>query len=131
MPQKPRITFGSPAEPRNQALVDGLVQIDGYEIEHIGKYSPGEFHYRFVQGEYDVCVMSTVTFLRTKERGKRFVALPVFFQRGPRQLALGQRIDRPISEDDLARLWQAASYGGTRPSPPRALWRCGRCESDP
>jgi 4,5-dihydroxyphthalate decarboxylase len=85
MPQKPRITFGSPAEPRNQALVDGLVQIDGYEIEHIGKYSPGEFHYRFIQGEYDLCEMSTATFLRAKEKGKRFVALPVFFQRGPRQ----------------------------------------------
>jgi hypothetical protein len=36
MAPKPRITFGSPAEPRNQALVDGLVQIDGYEIKHIG-----------------------------------------------------------------------------------------------
>jgi 4,5-dihydroxyphthalate decarboxylase len=86
MPQtKPRITFGSPPEPRNRALIDGLVKLDGYEIEHIGKYSPGEFHYRFVQGEYDLCEMSTATFMRAKEKGKRFVALPVFFQRGPRQ----------------------------------------------
>jgi 4,5-dihydroxyphthalate decarboxylase len=85
MPQKPRITFGSPAEPRNQALIDGKVPIDGYEIDHIGKYSPGEFHYRFIQGEYDLCEMSTATFLRAKEKGKRFIALPVFFQRGPRQ----------------------------------------------
>ena len=38
-----------------------------------GKYSPGEFHYRFVQGEYDVCEMSAATFLRTKEKGRRFV----------------------------------------------------------
>jgi 4,5-dihydroxyphthalate decarboxylase len=66
-------------------LIDGLVAIDGYEIEHIGGYSPGEFHYRFVQGEYDVAEMSAATFLRTKEKGRRFVALPVFFQRGPRQ----------------------------------------------
>jgi hypothetical protein len=42
--------LGTPPEPRNQALIDGEVQIDGYEIEHIGKYSPGEFHYRLIQG---------------------------------------------------------------------------------
>ena len=84
-PPRPRITLGSPPNPRNRALIDGLVAIDGYEIEHIGSYSPGEFHYRFVQGEYDVAEMSAATFLRTKEKGRRFVALPVFFQRGPRQ----------------------------------------------
>ena len=82
---KPRIILGFPPDPRNQALIDGLVTIDGYELEHIGQYSPGEFHYRFVQGEYDVAEMSTATFLRTKEKGRRFVALPVFFARGPRQ----------------------------------------------
>lgn len=75
---RPRITLGSPPNPRNRALIDGLIAIDGYEIEHIGRYSPGEFHYRFVQGEYDVAEMSAATFLRTKEKG-------VFFQRGPRQ----------------------------------------------
>lgn len=84
-PTRPRITLGSPPNPRNRALIEGLVAIDGYEIEHIGSYSPGEFHYRFVQGEYDVAEMSAATFLRTKEKGRRFVALPVFFQRGPRQ----------------------------------------------
>jgi len=83
--EKPRITLGFPPDPRNRALIDGLVPIDGYELEHIGGYSPGEFHYRFVQGEFDVAEMSAATFLRTKERGRRFVALPVFFQRGPRQ----------------------------------------------
>ena len=29
--------------------------------------------------------MSTATLMRAKEKGKRFLALPVFFQRGPRQ----------------------------------------------
>jgi 4,5-dihydroxyphthalate decarboxylase len=82
---KPRIVFGFPPDPRNRALLDGLVAIDGYEAEYVQQYSPGEFHYRFVHGEYDVCEMSAATFLRTKEQGRRFVALPVFFQRGPRQ----------------------------------------------
>ncbi|HEX9444336.1 MAG TPA: ABC transporter substrate-binding protein [Candidatus Binatia bacterium] len=85
MAEKPRITLGSPPDPRNRALIDGLVEVEGYDIEYVSKYSPGEFHYRFVQGEYDVAEMSTATFLRTKESGKPFVALPVFFQRGPRQ----------------------------------------------
>ncbi len=83
---KPRITLGFPPNPRNRALIQGLVAIDGYEIEQIDNgYSPGEVHYRFVQGEFDVAEMSAATFLRTKEKGRRFVALPVFFQRGPRQ----------------------------------------------
>lgn len=82
---KPRIVLGFPPDPRNRALIDALVTIDGYELDHIGNYSPGEFHYRFVQGEYDVAEMSTATFLRTKEKDRRFIALPVFFARGPRQ----------------------------------------------
>ena len=82
---KPRLTLGFPPNPRNRALLDGLVPVDGYEVEYVQDYSPGEFHYRFVQGEFDVAEMSTATFLRTKEKGRRFVALPVFFQRGPRQ----------------------------------------------
>ncbi|HEV8343624.1 MAG TPA: hypothetical protein VGR30_14730, partial [Candidatus Binatia bacterium] len=84
-PAKPRITVGSPPDPRNRALFDRLVSIDGYDLEYVHEYSPGEFHYRFVQGEFDVAEMSAATFLRTKEKGQRFVALPVFFQRGPRQ----------------------------------------------
>lgn len=82
---KPRLTLGFPPNPRNRALLDGLVPIDGYEVEYVQDYSPGEFHYRFVQGEFDVAEMSTATFLRTREKGRRFIALPVFFQRGPRQ----------------------------------------------
>jgi 4,5-dihydroxyphthalate decarboxylase len=55
-------------------------------LEYVGdKYSAGEIHYRFVQGEFDVAEMSTATLMRAKEKGKRFLALPVFFQRGPRQ----------------------------------------------
>jgi 4,5-dihydroxyphthalate decarboxylase len=42
-------------------------------------------HYRFVQGEFDLAEMSTATLIRVKEKGQRFRALPVFFQRGPRQ----------------------------------------------
>jgi len=85
MAQKPRITLGSPPDPRNRAMIDGLVKVEGYDIEYVSKYSPGEFHYRFVQGEYDVAEMSSATFLRTREKGRPFIALPVFFQRGPRQ----------------------------------------------
>jgi 4,5-dihydroxyphthalate decarboxylase len=86
MANKPRISFSSNPNARNRALIDGLIPIDGYELEYVGdKYSPGEMHHRFMQGEFDVAEMSTATLMRAKEKGKRFAALPVFFQRGPRQ----------------------------------------------
>jgi 4,5-dihydroxyphthalate decarboxylase len=86
MANKPKVTFSTNPNPRNRALIDGLIQVEGYDLEYVGdKYSPGEMHYRFVQGEFDVAEMSTATLMRAKEKGKRFLALPVFFQRGPRQ----------------------------------------------
>jgi 4,5-dihydroxyphthalate decarboxylase len=86
MADKPKITFSTNPNARNRALIDGLIPIDGYDFEYVGdKYSAGEIHYRFMQGEFDVAEMSTATLMRAKEKGKRFLALPVFFQRGPRQ----------------------------------------------
>ena len=83
---KPKITFSTNPNARNKALIDGSIQLDGYDFEYVGdKYSPGEMHYRFVQGKFDVAEMSTATLMRAREKGKRFLALPVFFQRGPRQ----------------------------------------------
>ena len=62
MASKPKITFSTNPNARNQALIDGSVQLDGYDFEYVGdKYSPGEMHYRFVQGEFDVAEMSTAT----------------------------------------------------------------------
>jgi hypothetical protein len=86
MANKAKITFATNPNPRNRALIDGRIPLDGYDFEYVGdKYTPGEMHYRFVQGEFDVAEMSTATLMRAKEKGKRFLALPVFFQRGPRQ----------------------------------------------
>ena len=77
MAAKPKITFSTNPNPRNRALIDGLIPIDGYDLEYVGdKYSAGEIHYRFVQGEFDVAEMSTATLMRAKEKGKRFLALP-------------------------------------------------------
>ena len=86
MADQPKILFSTNPNPRNRALIDGLIPIDGYDLDYVGdKYSAGEIHYRFVQGEFDVSEMSTATLMRAKDKGKRFLALPVFFQRGPRQ----------------------------------------------
>lgn len=86
MAANPKITFSSNPNARNRALIDGLIPVDGYDLEYVGdKYSAGEIHYRFVQGEFDLAEMSTATLMRAKEKGKRFLALPIFFQRGPRQ----------------------------------------------
>jgi len=81
---KPRITLGLPYHPRTRALIDGEIAIDGYELEITHDPSAGERHYRFAQGEWDIGEYSAATFLRTREKGFRFLALPIFFERGPR-----------------------------------------------
>lgn len=84
--EKPRIKIGIPDDYRFRALIDGEVGIEGYVLDIVHNISsPGERHYRFAQGEFDAGEFSTATFLRTKEKGRRFLALPVFHDRGPRQ----------------------------------------------
>ncbi len=84
--EKPLIKFGLPDQPSTRALLEGKVGIDGYELVfNRDPITPGEIHYRFVQGEFDVGDFSAATFLRTRERDDRFLALPVFLARGPRQ----------------------------------------------
>jgi len=82
----PRITLGIPDHPRTRAIIDGKVKVDGYDLDLTYNFSSsGERHQRFAQGEFDVGEYSAATFLRTREQGFRFLALPVFFERGPRQ----------------------------------------------
>lgn len=83
---KPRITLGLPNHPRCRAIIDGRVGVDGYELDVCPKfYSAGERHYRFLQGEWDVGECSTATLWRAIEKKRPFCAIPVFFERGPRQ----------------------------------------------
>lgn len=82
---KHRITMGLPYHPRTRALIDKEICIDGYELDITHDPSPGERHYRFAQGEWDVGEYSAATLLRTREKGFRYIALPIFFERGPRQ----------------------------------------------
>jgi 4,5-dihydroxyphthalate decarboxylase len=82
---KKRLTMGLPYHPRTRALIDGEIEIEGYELSIKHDVSPGERHYLFTHGEFDVGETSAATFLRTREKGLSFVALPIFFERGPRQ----------------------------------------------
>ena len=63
---KPRITLGLPYHPRTRALIDGEIGIDGYDLQITHDPSPGERHYRFAQGEWDVGEYSAATYLRTR-----------------------------------------------------------------
>lgn len=84
--EKPRIKLCIPYDHRTRALVEGEVVVDGCDLDIVHNIvSPGERHYRFAQGEFDVGEFSTATFLRTKEKGRKFLALPIFHDRGPRQ----------------------------------------------
>ncbi|MEX0804929.1 MAG: hypothetical protein WD688_16670 [Candidatus Binatia bacterium] len=79
------ITMGLPYQPRIRALIEGEIGLDGYELRIKHDVSPGERHYLFTNGHFDVGETSAATFLRTREKGMRFLALPIFFERGPRQ----------------------------------------------
>jgi len=84
---KPKIKLAIPDHPRTKALIDGKVEIEGYDLEITHHFAgrAGERHHRFIEGEFDVSEFSAATYLRTKEQGFRFSALPIFFERGPRQ----------------------------------------------
>ena len=83
---KPRITLGLPDHPRCRALIDGKLGIEGYELDIDPNFvSSGERHYKFLHGEWDVGECSAASLLRAIERGQQLLALPVFFERGPRQ----------------------------------------------
>jgi 4,5-dihydroxyphthalate decarboxylase len=83
---KPRIALGLPNHPRCRALIDGTLGIEGYELDVDPNFvSAGERHYKFLHGEWDVGECSAASLLRAIEKGQPLLALPVFFERGPRQ----------------------------------------------
>ncbi len=86
MANKPKITLGLPDHPRCQAIIDGKVGIEGYELDVDPNFvSSGERHYKYLHGEWDVGEVSAASLLRAIEKGQQLLAIPVFFERGPRQ----------------------------------------------
>jgi 4,5-dihydroxyphthalate decarboxylase len=86
MANKPRITLGLPDHPRCRALNDGKVGVEGYELDIDPNFvSSGERHYKFLHGEWDVGEVSAASLWRAIEKKQPFLAIPVFFERGPRQ----------------------------------------------
>ena len=86
MSTKPKITLGLPDHPRCRAIIDGKVGIEGYELEVDPNFtSSGERHYKYLHGQWDVGEVSAASLLRAIEKGQRLLAIPVFFERGPRQ----------------------------------------------
>ncbi len=77
---KPRIKLGIPNLHRTRALIEGKVELEGYELDITHEFKgPGDRHNRFNQGEFDVGEFSTATYLRTREKSDRFTALPIFW----------------------------------------------------
>src|SRR5882724_6562824 len=86
MTNKPRITLGLPDHPRCRAMIDGKVGVEGYELDIDPNFvSSGERHYKYLHGEWDVGECSAASLLRAIEKGQELLAIPVFFERGPRQ----------------------------------------------
>jgi 4,5-dihydroxyphthalate decarboxylase len=86
MSTKPRITLGLPDHPRCRALIDGKVGVEGYELDIDPNFTTsGERHYKYLHGQWDVGEVSAASLLRAIEKGQQLLAIPVFFERGPRQ----------------------------------------------
>jgi 4,5-dihydroxyphthalate decarboxylase len=86
MATNPRITLGLPDHPRCQAIIDGKVGVEGYELAVDPNFTTsGERHYKYLHGQWDVGEVSAASLLRAIEKGQPLLAIPVFFERGPRQ----------------------------------------------
>ena len=86
MSSKPRITLGLPDHPRCRALIDGKIGIEGYDLDIDPEFvSAGERHYKYLHGHWDVGECSAASLMRAVEKGQELLAIPVFFERGPRQ----------------------------------------------
>jgi 4,5-dihydroxyphthalate decarboxylase len=86
MTNKPRITLGLPDHPRCRAMIDGKVGVEGYDLEIDPNFTTsGERHYNYLHGQWDVGEVSAASLLRAVENGQPLLAIPVFFERGPRQ----------------------------------------------
>jgi hypothetical protein len=73
------ITLACGAYDRTRALVDGSVQVDGVDLNVLTINNAWARHQRMVQHEeFDVCELSTSSFLLARDRGQAFVGLPVF-----------------------------------------------------
>jgi 4,5-dihydroxyphthalate decarboxylase len=84
---KPRITLGLPDHPRCQAIIDSTVGIEGYELWVDPEFTTsGERHYKYLHGQWDVGEVSAASLMRAIEKAPAdYWAIPVFFERGPRQ----------------------------------------------
>ena len=122
MSNKPRITLGLPDHPRCRALIDGSVGIEGYELAICPRfYSSGERHYRFLQGEWDVGECSAATLWRAIEMNQAFLAIPVFFERGPRQRNIYHCEGRLVHPSEL----KGKKFGCFRYGATAAVWARG------
>lgn len=84
---KPRIALGLPDHPRCMAIIDGSVGIEGYDLWVDPNFtSSGERHYKYLHGEWDIGEVSAASLMRAMEKAPNdYLAIPVFFERGPRQ----------------------------------------------
>ncbi len=80
-------TVGVPDVPRAQALIDGTVRVDGFDVQIVHNlFTVGDRHGSMLRGGLDAPEMSTTSFIQSRVLGigEPQLALPVFFKRGLR-----------------------------------------------
>ena len=115
MSTNPRITLGLPDHPRCRAMIDGKIGVEGYELDIDPNFvSSGERHYKFLHGQWDVGECSAASLLRAIEKGQELLAIPVFFERGPRQRNIYHCADKLKHPSELkGKKFGCFRYGAT------------------
>ncbi|TAN20399.1 MAG: ABC transporter substrate-binding protein, partial [Actinomycetota bacterium] len=81
--EKVHLTAVSRTQGNNEALKNGIIKPDGFELEFEEVPVLVQAFRRMVRGlEWDVCEMAITTYICAKSYGKAFTALPVFLVRG-------------------------------------------------
>ena len=69
---KPRITLGLPDHPRCQAIIDGSVGIEGYDLWADPEFTTsGERHYKYLHDQWDVGEVSAASLMRAMEKAPK------------------------------------------------------------
>ena len=91
-----RLSLGFMRRPRVRALQEGLVTLADVDMEVVDSLGSTERHSRIRSGALDGGEMSTSGLFRSRLRGERLVALPVFIKRGFNHQHIVCRADAPF-----------------------------------
>jgi len=75
---QPRLRLGIADHDLNLALIDGAVQVEGFELDILHGTNDGDIHQGLRDGKLDACEYSFGGYLGDRSRGVKYIAIPAF-----------------------------------------------------